>query len=363
MAGPTDKQIYYTDYLQLDKLLDSQELESEKNGAPAHDEMLFIIIHQAYELWFKQIIWELSAVHRLLDSSDVSEPSIGRAVRHLERVVEIQKVLVQQIDVLETMTPLDFLEFRDTLIPASGFQSVQFRLVENMLGLKPDRRIRYGSGSYVSRLQEKHQKIVLESESQPSVFDLVNGWLERTPFLDFGDFNFWSEYRTAVDHMLAQDRRSIETNTVLSEENKAVQLKALEGTRAEFESLFDASVYQKMLDSGDRQLSHKAFTAALLINLYRDQPILHLPYRLLTLLMDIDELFARWRHRHALMVSRMIGSKIGTGGSSGHTYLSKVTEHNKVFRDLFNLSTMYIPRSALPVLPKSVADKMGFNLS
>ncbi|NND71729.1 MAG: tryptophan 2,3-dioxygenase [Rhodothermales bacterium] len=362
MSDGSDKQIYYSDYLKLDELLQCQELESARRGKVAHDEMLFIVIHQAYELWFKQIIWELSAVHRLFDSSTVSEPSVGEAVHHLERITEIQKVLVQQIDVLETMTPLDFLDFRDALIPASGFQSVQFRLVENMLGLRPQDRLTYGSGSYLSRLQEKHRKLLHESESRPSLFDLVDEWLSRTPFLDFGEFNFWSAYRQAVDKMLTQDKDSIESNPLLSDENKEVQLKALRGTRTEFDSLFDRELYDRLVADGKRRLSYNAFTAALLINLYRNQPILHLPFRMLTLLMDIDELFARWRHRHALMVSRMIGSKIGTGGSSGHNYLSKVAEHNRVFTDLFNLSTLYIPRSELPELPKAVVEKMGFSL-
>ena len=93
--------------------------------------------------------------------------------------------------------------------------------------------------------------------------------------------------------------------------------------------------------------------AALLINLYRDEPILHLPFRFLSLLVDIDEQFTHWRYRHALMVQRMIGTKIGTGGSSGHGYLRKAAEKNKVFTDLVNLSTFLIPRSALPALPQS----------
>jgi tryptophan 2,3-dioxygenase len=107
-------------------------------------------------------------------------------------------------------------------------------------------------------------------------------------------------------------------------------------------------------------MSHKAFTAALLINLYRDEPILHLPYRLLQVLVDIDENFSTWRYRHALMVLRMIGAKIGTGGSAGADYLRRVAHHNKVFRDLFRVSTFLIPRSAIPALPEDVRSTMGF---
>lgn len=352
--------LYYADYLRLGQLLDCQRLESSARGSTAHDEMLFIIVHQAYELWFKQILWEMAAVQKIFEADIVNEPDVGKAVRHLERVVEIQKVLVQQIDVLETMTPLDFLDFRDVLIPASGFQSVQFRLIENILGLRPEDRLQYGSGTYVSRLQEPDQKIVKASEEKPSLFVLVDRWLDRTPFLDFGDYNFWEVYQQAVARMMNRDRASIANNPVLSEENKDRQLKMLESTGHQFDALFDKQLYDKQVEEGHRRLSYNAFTAALLINLYRDQPILHLPFRFLTLLMDVDELFTRWRHRHALMVSRMIGSKIGTGGSTGSKYLSQVAEHNRVFTDLFNLSTLFIRRSELPELPPDVSASMGF---
>ena len=130
----------YGEYLQLDKLLTSQSPKSTEAGAPAHDEMLFIVVHQAYELWFKLILHELDSVMGLFRHDSVDERSVGVAVARLERIVEIQKVLLDHLRVLETMTPLDFLEFRDLLMPASGFQSVQFRLIENRLGLRRNAR-------------------------------------------------------------------------------------------------------------------------------------------------------------------------------------------------------------------------------
>jgi tryptophan 2,3-dioxygenase len=100
--------------------------------------------------------------------------------------------------------------------------------------------------------------------------------------------------------------------------------------------------------------------AAVFINLYRDEPILHLPFRLLMALVQLDELFTTWRYRHVMMVQRMIGSKIGTGGSSGSDYLKSTTENNRFFRDLFNLSTFLLPRSALPALPDSLRAALDF---
>jgi len=125
-----DPAVTYTRYLRLDELLDLQRLRTAEGGDPEHDEMLFIVIHQVYELWFKQILWELDHVVELLDADDRA-----RAAHGLHRVLRILKVLVGQLDVLETMTPLEFLSFRDRLESASGFQSVQFRELEALLGL------------------------------------------------------------------------------------------------------------------------------------------------------------------------------------------------------------------------------------
>ena len=105
--------VYYADYLQLNKLLSSQEPKSNKYGDPSHDEMLFIVVHQVYELWFKQIIHELDSVNKMFMDEVIDERSIGVAVARIQRIIEIQKVLIEQLRVLETMTPLDFLEFRD----------------------------------------------------------------------------------------------------------------------------------------------------------------------------------------------------------------------------------------------------------
>ena len=130
-------------------------MQSALHGRPAHDEMLFIIVHQAYELWFKQILWELDAVLATFRGSRVPEEALGQAVLRLGRIVEIQRVLIQQVDVLETMTPLDFLDFRDDLIPASGFQSVQFRLIENKLGMRRGDRLQLNDAPYTSRFTQR----------------------------------------------------------------------------------------------------------------------------------------------------------------------------------------------------------------
>ena len=121
--------------------------------------------------------------------------------------------------------------------------------------------------------------------------------------------------------MLADDRRTIETHPALTPEERDAAARGARPHAPDFEALLDEPTHERLRAEGARRLSHRATLAALLIHLYRDQPILHLPFRFLTLLVDVDELLATWRYRHALMVHRMIGTKIGTGGSSGHDYL------------------------------------------
>jgi tryptophan 2,3-dioxygenase len=351
--------LYYADYLQLDRLLSCQRLQSALHGRPAHDEMLFIIVHQAYELWFKQILWELDAVLATFRGPRVEEEQLGQAALRLGRIVEIQRVLIQQVDVLETMTPLDFLDFRDQLIPASGFQSVQFRLIENKLGMRRGDRLQINDAPYTSRFLAADTARVEASERDPSLFDLIEDWLERTPFLHFGDFDFWREYRRAVEAMLVADRASIRANPTLTEGEKAKQLAGVEATAGKFADLFAPGDRDEHA-AGGRHFSRRALQAALLINLYRDEPILHLPFQVLALLADIERNFTSWRQRHAQMAMRMIGTRIGTGGTSGSEYLERAAERHRVFTDLSALASFYIPRSALPKLPPEVRSRMGF---
>jgi tryptophan 2,3-dioxygenase len=360
--GDAGDVLYYHDYLQLDRLLDAQHPISGRDGEPAHDEMLFIIVHQAYELWFKQILFELGRVRDLMGQDPVPERDVGTTVHHLERIREIIPLLMQQVDVLETMTPLDFMDFRDDLVPASGFQSVQMRLVENVLGVDPERRLKLEGDPYWARMSDEHARALRESEEATNLLDLIDRWLARTPFLHFGPFDFWEAYETAVERMTARERRLIEDNPTIGEARREEQLEQFERTVAHFGIIFDRDRYEDVAEREGRRLSHDAFLAALLIHLYRDEPILHMPFRLLTALVDIDEGLTAWRYRHALLAHRMIGGRIGTGGTAGHLYLRRSAERLKVFNDLFDLSTFLIPRSELPELPPEVREKMGFRL-
>ncbi|MFW6077500.1 MAG: tryptophan 2,3-dioxygenase family protein, partial [Hyphomicrobiales bacterium] len=149
----------------------------------------------------------------------------------------------------------------------------------------------------------------------------------------------------------------------LAEPAREESRRALQGALERFRGILDESEYQRERERGAWTLSWRALQAALFIVLYRDEPILQLPFRLLSRLMDIDETMTAWRLRHALMVQRMIGVRIGTGGSAGHAYLRRTTEEHRVFADLFALSSYLIPRSALSPLPDDVRRQMDFAYS
>jgi len=205
--------MHYHDYLQLDKILKAQDLESQKQNAVAHDEMLFIVIHQAYELWFKQLHYETDSIVEILNRPvNDNSPALQTVVHRLSRINTIMRVLVHQLDIMETMTPMDFLDFRDMLRPASGFQSWQFKLLEAKLGLKFQQR--YGQEYYLSQLRQEHIDIIKAAEGQPTLLALVNSWLERMPFFETGtadvagDTNdalppFWVAYQQLYADSLA----------------------------------------------------------------------------------------------------------------------------------------------------------------
>ncbi|CAD6190404.1 unnamed protein product [Caenorhabditis auriculariae] len=343
----------YTKYLQLDKLLSAQTLQSELNGQRVDDEHLFIVVHQSHELWFKQILFDIDIVRRLLNNPIVDETKSLRIVSGLDRTVRIFTLLVDQIAILDTMSPLDFVDFRKYLTPASGFQSLQFRLLENKIGVRLERRIKYNAQHYKNVFDDEDKEALLESERSPSLLILIQNWLERTPGLkpsDENDEGFWPKYERAVRQFL-DDMYESANQESHSEEVRQQLLAEYYKTKESFATILDSRQHEGQIKMGNRLLSHDAMKGALMIYFYRDMPRFSVPYQILTYLMDIDSLFTKWRYNHVLLVQRMLGSKQGTGGSSGYMYLrTTVSDRYKVFLDLFNLSTWLIPREYIPSL-------------
>ncbi len=355
--------IHYQQYLELDKILKAQNLRSLQLDEEAHEEMLFIIVHQVYELWFKQIIHELESVIEFFEDKEIIESSLGVAISRLNRVETILKLMVEQIGVMETMTPLDFLDFRNYLFPASGFQSFQFRAVECLLGLPNEQRLTYHGHKYSSVFPEEQQKALDKIYEKGTLLDIVNAWLERTPFLKLDGFDFLEMYRKALDKMLENENKAILASEYLTEKEKEMRLKMVGSSDTYFQSILDRDKHDELVKEGKKRLSYEATIAALFINLYRDEPILHLPFRFMTALIDIDNQMTTWRYRHAQMVLRMIGNKIGTGGSSGHEYLASTAMKHQIYTDFHNISTLLIPRSELPALPKNIKEQLSFHFT
>ena len=355
--------IHYQNYLRLDDILNAQTLRSEQLGEPAHEEMLFIVVHQVYELWFKQIIHELESVMELFADNEIIESSLGTAIGRFNRVEEILKLMVQQISIMESMTPLDFLDFREYLFPASGFQSFQFRVTESLLGLPNEQRMTYHGHSYSSVFPKEQQEVLEKIYERGTMLEVVNAWLERTPFLKTENFDFLDMYGKAVKEMLKKEQKAILASEYLTEKEKEKRAEMVGSTDTYFQAILDEDKHNELMKQGKKRLSYKATVAALFINLYREEPILHLPFQFMNCLIDIDNQLTTWRYRHAQMVLRMIGNKIGTGGSSGHEYLFKTAQKHQIFTDFHNISTLLIPRSALPELPKDIKHLLSFHFN
>ena len=348
---------YYNDYLHLEKILGAQHPYSFEPGhQPAHDEMLFIIIHQAYELWFKQIQFELDYIMGVFEKEKIDDNSedLNLVNHRLHRITRIYELLNQQVHILDTMTPLDFLEFRNLLTPSSGFQSVQFRLIEARLGLRLDDRHqkdyykRTGEGGFT----QPHFTAINAIEDKPTLLQLINHWLERLPFFDLaywpavqkGEPSFWQQYR-----MIYQQG--------LSEREK--------GKLADFDFVLldQANSFSTEQQLALRSsLSSKAVQAALFIMLYRDFPVFQTGYQILDNLIELDHLMATWRHKHLVMVRRMIGMRVGTGNTSGAGYLEGALDRHYIFKDVSSLSTYLIERRKLPKLPGALIRHLSYQV-
>ena len=339
---------YYGTYLGVNELLALQKPVSLKDGKlQAHDEMLFIIVHQAYELWFKQILHELRACCEVLSkpTADDNGVDMNVVVHRLKRMVEIWKLLNRQVDVLETMTPLDFLDFRSHLEGASGFQSKQFRQIESTLGLRMENRFRpdYYKHTDVGGFNEQDYKDITEAEKLPSLLKLVDQWLERMPFFDE---SFWQGWSEAGETKFWQRYRALYGESLSARDDKPDLL-------GKFDDMF--------FKTGAGDFSPGSLRAALFIMLYRDEPLFRLPFGLLNALIEIDEQLANFRYRHLQMVRRMIGTRVGTGGSSGEQYLQGAVNKNYIYKEIAGIITFLIERRSLPELPGQLRKALRFS--
>ena len=257
----------YNKYLRVADLIGLQDCLSDPVH---HDELLFITVHQAYELWFKQILHEIDAATLMMD-----EDRLASAARTIHRVVEIEKLLVNQIHILEHMTPINFLGFRDQLNPASGFQSMQFREIEFASGLKHE--------------------------------------------------NLLSEFRED-EFAYARLQKRFTSASLSDAFYAALQRRGL-----------DAPANDDALDETETKKRYGKRTRAVLeiLTHFEDR---YEEFQLAEALLEHDEYFSLWRSHHIKMVERMVGTKRGTGGSEGVGYL-RTTLDKKFFPELWEART------------------------
>lgn len=342
----------YPSYLQLDRLLNAQRPPAPTTEDPEaerdllhHEELLFIITHQTMELWFKQAIADMALARDLLgrpgkESGVVPERDVPRACSLFDRTAKVLQHLTNQFGIIETMQPMQFLAFRDALIPASGFQSAQFREVEILAGLKDDDRIHFEGQPYFTRVDEAQQARLQQRAKELSVRDAMLKWLARTPvdeaFPDFAE-TFLTAYNAYIDEQI-----NYQCNNPNIAEAQKEKIQALfEHTKA------DARTF---LTEGD-ELEIQAHCAFLFVASYRTEPLLRWPYALIERALEFEEHFRLFRFRHARMVERMIGLRVGSGGSSGVKYLDATTSRYRIFGELLKATSFLVDRSRLPDVP------------
>ena len=337
----------YADYLQLHELL---ELQGDERGINS-DEMHFIIVHQTFELWFKQVIRELSEVRDILGGDHVPEDDIPRAVDHLGRTTEIFRLMANQWGVLETLTPQGFLAFRDGLGTASGFESFQMREFEILLGLKNEDRIGgmdpLTNFRAMAKANERGAAMLARLEdamSKPSLCESMMNWVERTPIMG-------SSYDSEGDDaaVRAYIEAHLESHRALSE--AAAERSSGWGAQdpakmaARMAAAHEGAV-DFLMPGGEVS---RARAGLLFIESYRELPLLTWPRKLIDAIVELEESMVKWRHAHARMVERIMGRRIGTDGTSGGDYLDATSQY-RIFKDLWGVRTILVKPQERPAL-------------
>ena len=356
------KPVNYWEYIRVEELLGLQGGLEDDDRNLTNDEVLFITVHQVFELWFKLVRRELVALRDLFDSDPVAEQELSSAVRGIGRICAVLRRCVDHFEVMETLTTRDYLGFRDKLMPASGFQSAQLRQIEILLGLPDEDRIPLGGEeSWIKALRSHDgsessalRRVLKQQVDTPSLRAAAEEWLLRTPIdgrtlADDPDGKHLARFVTAV---LTSQAKEVDKTCALAQ-----QRAQSDGERERLAARYEAEkeALDKFLrpteEEGGLRLS-RIRSAMFFILSYRELPLLAWPREVLDGLIELEQLFVIFRQRHARMVERVIGKRTGTGGSSGVDYLDETALKYRIFRDLWAVRSHQMRQVANPPLER-----------
>ena len=362
----------YWDYIRTDELLALQGGIEQDETALSDAEVRFIVIHQIDELWFKLALRELHTVRDQFAADYLPESTLSSITAALRRVGTIFQMATHHFELMETMRTQDYLTFRDKLSPASGFQSAQMRQLEILMGLSDEDRAAVDQiGDYRKALRSADggkskalEQVEGELASGPDLRSTVMSWLIRTPILGSSpsDENDEAVVEEFIASFLAGHKEQLERTI-----NQAVDIQALsaehrEKLRERYASHFEqARVHIEATDvEPDKRLETRRLRAAILfIESHSHLPLLSWPSQIIDALIQFEQSMLVFRQRHARMVERVIGRRIGTGGSDGVAYLDETALHYRVFTEIWAARTLLLPPDLTPEIP----DKRPYGLT
>ncbi len=350
----------YWDYIRVEELLSLQSGIAAEESELDNEEVMFIVIHQIDELWFKLLLRELAAVRDLFAAPEVPEQSLAAAVRGVRRAALLFRKAAEHFELMETMTTRDYLAFRDKLSPASGFQSAQMREIEILLGLSDADRIPLGhESSYLDALRAPDgspspasRRVEARLQDRPTLREALQGWLLRTPIGGVAHDDpsapaalgrFVDGYLAAFAEQAAEQKARAELDAVTREDVARLVARydrELDGVRR-FLTAEDVG-------EDDRARVQRVRAALLFIESYRELPLLAWPREVVDGLVALEQASVVFRQRHARMVERIIGRRTGTGGSAGVDYLDRTALTYRVLHELWAVRTVLLPTARLP---------------
>jgi tryptophan 2,3-dioxygenase len=347
--------VNYWEYIRVEDLLRLQGGVRDDESSLSNDEVLFIVVHQIYELWFKLVLRELESARDLFHQSPVPDMALAQATRSFRRVSTILDQAIPHFSVMETLTTRDYLGFRDSLIGASGFQSAQLREIEILLGLDDAQRIPLGvEGTYRDALRAMDGsaspallRVERRTANGPSLKDVVYAWLERTPVGPEGPEGFLSQ-------VIAGHRSEMEKRLAIVAERMKIADADLAVWRQRYEreatssERFLRGTDEEGLSEEERARRQRVRAALVFLETHRELPRLAWPREAIDAIVEFEQKFVIFRQRHARMVERVIGRRTGTGGSAGVDYLDQTALRYRIFGDVWAVRTILLRKGVVP---------------